>query len=87
MVGSNLVVAAAQVLDERVPSDHDIRGVVGLQPAHRAELGFQPAVIALDSVVPILLSVVERGGKRLVDDLAVLVHRPIHIPQRPATLT
>jgi hypothetical protein len=34
-VGSEVVVAAAQVLYERVPDDHHLRGSIGLKSAHR----------------------------------------------------
>ncbi len=35
----------SQVLNERMPPDHDTGGVVGLQPAHRPKSGFEPSVI------------------------------------------
>jgi hypothetical protein len=57
---AELVVAAAEVLDERVTGGQDPRGPVALQAAHRPQPGFQPPVIGLDRVVRIPLDSVER---------------------------
>ena len=59
--------ATAQVLDERVPADHDARRPVGLQSPHRPQAGFEPAVVGLAAVVLILAGVVERRRNQLVD--------------------
>ena len=61
---AELVVAAAEVLDEGVPSDHHARRSIGLQPPHRSEPGLQPAVVAFDPVVLVLAGVVQRGRNR-----------------------
>ena len=52
---TELVLAAAQVLDERVTFDDHRRGAVGPQAARRPQPRFQPAVIALDPVARILV--------------------------------
>jgi hypothetical protein len=44
----DLVVPAAEVLDERVPGDDDLRGVVGPQAAHGPESVFEVAVVGLE---------------------------------------
>ncbi len=50
-VGSEFVVTTSQILNERVPPDHDTRGPVCLQPAHRPQTCLQPGVITLAPVV------------------------------------
>jgi hypothetical protein len=65
---AEFVVAASQVLDERMAADHDRRGPIGSQTAHRAEPGFESPVVALDAVVRILRGVVERVGEKVVDN-------------------
>ena len=62
------VVAASQILDERMAADHDRGGPVAPQAAHRAEPGFQSAVIAFDPVVRILGRVVQPARPRGLDD-------------------
>jgi hypothetical protein len=59
-VGRKFIVAAAEILDEGVPGGHDPRGPVALQPAHRPQPRFQPAVIGLDRVVRVPLDGVQR---------------------------
>ena len=54
-VGREFIVAAAQVLDERVPGADDPRGPAALQSAHRPQPRFQPSVIYLDPVVRVPL--------------------------------
>ena len=60
-VDAEFVVAAAEVLHERVTADDHAGGAVAFEAAHRSEPGFEPAVVALDPVVRVLLSVVKRG--------------------------
>jgi hypothetical protein len=67
-VGGEFVVAAAEVLDERVTGSQDPRGPVALQAAHRPERRFQPPVICFDRVVRIPLDGVQGGGDQLVED-------------------
>ena len=65
--GPNFVVAAAQVLYERVAPGHDRRGPVGPESAHGSEPRLESAVIALDAIVGVLVGVVERVGDQLFD--------------------
>ena len=120
-VGAEFVVAAADVLDERVTADHDCCSPIAFEATHRSQAGLEPAVVALDAVVGVLLGVVARVGDQFldhrdqrrgfvgddlcgprmgperrfeeapscwsvasrrdedVDDLAVLVERPVHV--------
>jgi hypothetical protein len=48
-------VAAAEVLDERVPGGDDARGPVAFQPAHRSQPRFQSAMVGFDRVVRVAL--------------------------------
>ena len=57
---TKLVVAAADVLDEGVPSEHDAGSSVGFESAHRSQPGLQSAVVCLAPVVLVLTGVVER---------------------------
>jgi hypothetical protein len=59
-VGGEFVVAAAEVLHERVAGSQDPCGPVPLQAAHRPQPRFQPAMIGLDRVVRIPLDGVQR---------------------------
>ena len=65
---AEFVVAASQILDERMAADHNRGGPVAPQAAHRAEPGFQSAVIAFDPVVRILGRVVQPARPRGLDD-------------------
>ena len=67
-VGGDLVVAAAEVLDEGVPGGDDPRGPVALESAHRPEPGLQPPVIGLDRIIGPALDGVQRRGNQLVKD-------------------
>ena len=51
-VNAEFVVAAPQVLDERVPADHDAGRPIGLQAAHRSQPGLQSSVVPLDPLGP-----------------------------------
>src|SRR4051794_28685910 len=48
-VDGELVVVAAEVLNERVASDHHARSLVGLESAHGPEPCLQPAMVAFDA--------------------------------------
>ena len=50
-VGAEFVVAAAEVLDERVTANHYRRAAVGFEAAHRSEPGLESGVVAFDAVV------------------------------------
>jgi hypothetical protein len=54
------VVAAADVLHERVPGCNNPRGPVTLQAAHRPQPGFQSAMISLDRVIRVPLDGMQR---------------------------
>jgi hypothetical protein len=66
-VNAELIVTATNVLHERVTANDHPRGVVAFEAAHRAEPRFEPTVVALDAVVPVLLNVVKRGRHQFVD--------------------
>jgi hypothetical protein len=74
-VDAELEVLAADVLNERVTGDHPTCCPIGLQLAHRSQPCLQPAVVALDPIVPVPLGVVlgvrdqvlDRGALRLVE--------------------
>jgi hypothetical protein len=59
-VDGEFVVAAAEVLNEGVPSREDSRGPVAFESAHRPEPGFESAVIGLDRVIGVPLDGVQR---------------------------
>ena len=59
-VGGEFIVAAAEILHERVTGGQDPCGPVALQAAHRPQPRFQPAVISLDRVVRVSLDGVQR---------------------------
>ena len=64
---AQFVVAASDILDKRVTPDHDRSCAVGSQSAHWPQPGFEPAVIALHTVIRILLGVVKRVGNEFLD--------------------
>ena len=47
------VMAAADVLDERVPGGDDLYAAELFEPAHRSQSRFQPSVIGFDRVVSV----------------------------------
>lgn len=61
--------AASEVLDERVPSDHDARRSIGLQAAHRPQPGLEVAVVGLAPIVLVLPGVVERPRDQVLDQV------------------
>jgi len=67
---TEFVVAAAQVLDERVAADHHRRSPIGLEAAHRSEPGLDSTVVALDAVVRELVGVVVRVRDQLLDTVS-----------------
>jgi hypothetical protein len=64
------VVAAADVLRERVTTDDHASGPVAFESAHRPESRLQASVVGFDPVVRVLLRVVERGWEYLLDGRA-----------------
>jgi hypothetical protein len=70
-IQAEFVVAAAQVLDERMPSAHHSGRAEPFQPTHRSQPGLEPTMIGFDGVVRVLLHDVARGGQQLIDHLRV----------------
>jgi hypothetical protein len=68
-IDAGCIVAPAQVLHERVTVNDHLRSPVSLQPPHRPQGGLEPAVVTPDTIVGVLLGVVERGGKQLLDPM------------------
>jgi hypothetical protein len=66
-VGPEFVVAAAQILNEGLPGDHDLCCSIRLQAAHLSQPALELPVIGLDRVVGVLLDVVPRRGNQLVE--------------------
>jgi hypothetical protein len=64
----DFVVAAADVLHERVPGGQDPRGPSAFQAAHRPRPGLQSAVISLHAIIGIALGDVQGGRDQLVQD-------------------
>src|ERR1700730_14082077 len=65
-VDAELVVAATQVLDERVTTNDDPRGGIGLPPAHRPQPRLESAVVTLHLVIRVPRGVVELAREDLV---------------------
>jgi len=65
--GSDVVVAAAEILHEGMTGGEDPRGAVTLQSPHRPQPGLQPPVVSLDRVVRVLLHDVQRRGDQLIE--------------------
>ena len=60
---AEFVVAAAEVLDERVSStDHSGRAEP-FEAAHRPQSGLEPSMIGFDRIIPVLLGDMARGGQ------------------------
>jgi hypothetical protein len=71
LIKGELVVAAAQILNECVPGDYHSGAEVGLEPAHRPKAPFQLAVIGFEPVVGVLLGAIPGRGRQLVEHLRV----------------
>jgi hypothetical protein len=56
------VVAAADVLHERVACDDHVGGAVGLEAAHWSQSGLETAVVAFDPVIRVLLVLWNASG-------------------------
>jgi hypothetical protein len=65
-VGGEFVVAAAEVLHERLSEGDRGGGPEAFESAHRPQPGIQPAVIGLDAVVGVLLGYVRCGRDQFV---------------------
>ena len=66
-LGSDVVVAAAQVLHEVMSRGEDPGGAVTLQPAHRPQPGLQPPVVRLNRVVRMPLNDMQGRGNQLIE--------------------
>jgi hypothetical protein len=75
----DLVLSAAQVLHERVPSRRGARRAGRLQSAHGPQSGLEPAVIGFDAAVRVLLEDLPRGRDELVDDVAASRSRDLEL--------
>jgi hypothetical protein len=67
-VDPEFVVAAPEVLHERVAAHDHACAVVVFEAAHRSQPGLQPSMVRLDPVVRVLLGVVERAWHELIND-------------------
>ena len=66
-VNAEFVVAAPNVLHQRVTADDHSRRTVAFQSANRTQSRLESAVVALDPVVRILLGVMKRGRHEFDD--------------------
>ena len=66
-VDAEFVMASSNVLHQRMSAHDDAGRAVTFQAAHRSEPGLEPAVIALDPIVRILVGVVERGRDQVIE--------------------
>jgi IstB-like ATP binding protein len=67
-VGGESAVSLADVPGEGQPGGEDPRGLAALEPAHRPEPAFQPAVTGLGRVAYAALDGMQRGGDQLIED-------------------
>jgi len=58
---AEFVMAAPDVLHERVTTHDHPRGPIAFQSAHRSQAGLEAAVVAFDPVVRVLLRVMKRA--------------------------
>ncbi len=68
-VGGELVVAAAQVVHERMSGGDGLGGAHLFESAHRSKPRRQPAVIGLDAIVRVLLGDVPGGWLEVLSAL------------------
>ena len=66
-IDTEFVMAAPEVLYERVTTIDHAGGSVTFEAAHRSQSRLEPAVICLDPIVRILLDVMERRRDELID--------------------
>lgn len=69
--GGNVVVAAAQVLNEGMSRSENPGRAVTLESSHRPEASLQPPVTCLDRVVRMPLHGVQARGNQLIGDSRV----------------
>jgi hypothetical protein len=68
VVGSEFVVAAAEILDERVPGGDYPCGPAAFQSAHRPQPRLQSAMVGFDRVVRVPLDGMQCRGDQLIED-------------------
>jgi hypothetical protein len=66
-VDAEFVVAATDVLHERMAADDHPGGMVAFESAHWSEPGLQAATVGFDPIVRVLLGVVKRARHELLD--------------------
>ena len=69
-VNPEFIVAAPNVLHQRVTANDHSCGVVAFESTHRSEAGIEPAMVGFDPIVRVLLGVVERALFPQTDDSA-----------------
>jgi hypothetical protein len=60
-------VAAADVLDERVPGANHLGRAEPFEPTHRSQSGLEPNVIGFDGVVRVVLHDMARRGQQFIE--------------------
>jgi hypothetical protein len=70
-VGTKIVEAPAEILDEGMAGDDDPRGTVSLQPSHGAKSSLQAPVVGLQGVVRMDLRVMEGRREHLIQHTGV----------------
>ena len=70
-VHAEFVVAATEVLHERVTGTDHARRAEPFQPAHGVESRLEPTVICLNRIIPVLLDDVALGGQHVVEHARV----------------
>ena len=70
-LSGELIVAAAEVLHERVAGGDSSQRGDHLESAHRSQSCLEPAVVSLDTVVRVLLNDVARGREQVVEHARV----------------
>ena len=70
-IGSEVVEASSEVLDERMAGHDDPGGTISFQPSHRSKPGLQAPVVGLERVVGVGLRVMEGRREQLIEDPSV----------------
>jgi hypothetical protein len=65
--GPEFVVAAADVLDERVPGANHLGRAEPFESTHRSQSGLEPTVIGFDGVIRVVLHDMARRGQQLIE--------------------
>ncbi len=70
-IGTEVVVAPAEVLDEGMPGNDDPGGAISLQPAHGPEPCLEAPVVVLERIVGMDLRAIEGLRQQLIEDARV----------------